>query len=305
MSALLAGGLLLTTLLQEPCGGRCHEGAICIQIAKECERCKTGTAVCGAHSRFCRRCADEQKVCPYCSKPVAGSRLDPAAVLAVFVPKNLPNHRPGREIKHHALSAIPSVRFFTVIHGAPPCKTCQAFLEPLAAVEYAGDPDSKGTPVLILSEKDLSGLLQRHKPGGKEPADRTRAAVASATLVQALWRATQGGLRGVKGGKPVEPDQAAVEPRTEGWSAAFEFQKDKRVWSLKILFGKEGRFESFETADTGRDAESQDAPVPGPKPERKRFDPANFFAPSDYGPPGIAVDPRGETAGGAVQYDRF
>jgi hypothetical protein len=229
------------------CDGKCHEGQVCPQLARICTECRQNVSACGVHSRICQACADKKQVCPFCRKPTAGSRADAASKVQAALGKALPGHKLGRELPGEHLKALPQVKFFMVMHGDVPCKTCAAHSEPLGVIEYKGEKDSEGETRLISSEKELSELLLRHKLGGKE-----KAALCAAMLVQALWEPLRGNLKGMDAGKPVEPEQAKLAPEGEGFKASFEFKRGRAFWLLHVTLDKDGAFAGLSVEDTGR-----------------------------------------------------
>jgi hypothetical protein len=216
----------------ETCDGTCHQPGIEPAIAKMCQGCKTGTALC-CHAKFCKDCAEKKEVCGYCGKPLPSAKKPVMAKLQAELDKALPEHKVGRQLPGER-SWLPNVQFFMVVHAGSPCKTCAANAEPLIAIERK---DDKEEIHVLTSEKDMSELLKLQKVSGKEEA-----ALAVAELVQALFEPIHGGL---------EPSNLG-KVKLDNGKARFEYKKGHAYWELVVSFDKDGAFTGLEVKDTGR-----------------------------------------------------
>lgn len=248
LSLLLAVACSMPVAVQDDsCDGSCHKkDTSCSQTIRICGNCGRNRTVCGAHATFCTSCAESKKICPYCGK----SKIDPAVKvrrekLDEAIPKAIEGHRLGRRIPMGDLAnALEGVEFYYVFHSALPCPECEPKAEPVAAYE---SKEKKAT--ILRSEEALSELLTRNKLGGESEQERSQAVLLAGRLVQLLWDAEKDGLRAVRGGKAVDPeDVVLVEAGEEGgWTAEFRFVKGETPWHLTIRLDKDGRFTGLET----------------------------------------------------------
>lgn len=226
------------------CDGKCHEGLICAEFARQCGKCKVMTTPCGPHAWICQTCAHKEQVCPFCGKSKGGA----AAKLEVDriqreLSRALPGHRVGRELPNKlAARLLPRVKFFTVFHSGHPCDACVRHSEPLAAVVFQNDKDRNGTVSIVCTENELADLLKRQKlSGGAE------AALCAAQLVQALWLPDNGGL------EPSDLKGVTVDGKSD--IAAFEYKKGDACWALRVRLDREGAFIDLHVENTGRTSE--------------------------------------------------
>lgn len=206
---------------KKSCDGKCHQMGIEPMVAKMCEQCKQAACPC-MHAKFCKECADRKKVCAWCAKPLAGSAADVMGRLQAGLDKALPGHRAGRSISKKPL---PRVTFFLVVHDGTPCTSCPKHAEALAAIEYKDEKDTEGQVRILTSEKDLSELLARQKPGGKEEA-----ALCAAELAQALWESKKGG---------VEPSSVKDVKIVDG-KAKFTIVQGEAARTLVVTLNEQG-----------------------------------------------------------------